>query len=68
MARTRQTWRKSTYSSGPNGMCVEVSPGAPHTLVRDSKLPAGPVLRFQFCVWHAFVTTVDRTAPLRGGR
>jgi hypothetical protein len=35
-------WRKSSYSAGNNGECVEVSyAGA----VRDSKNPAGPALR-----------------------
>jgi hypothetical protein len=34
-------WRKSSYSSGQNGNCVEVAhPGA----IRDSKCPDGPVL------------------------
>ncbi len=35
-------WRKSSRSSGQNGACVELAyAGA----VRDSKNPAGPVLR-----------------------
>lgn len=34
-------WRKSSYSSGQGGECVELAPvGA----VRDSKNPTGPVL------------------------
>jgi len=35
-------WRKSSYSGGNNGECVELA----HTLeaVRDSKNPIGPVL------------------------
>lgn len=67
MAGTRQPWRKSTFSSGPNGMCVEVSSGVMHTLVRDSKIPGGPVLHFRFRGWRAFVTAVNRLA-LHGGR
>lgn len=63
-----QNWRKSSYSSGPNGMCVEVCWGVPDTLVRDSKLPAGPVLHFRSDDWRAFVTSVDRPGPPRGGR
>jgi hypothetical protein len=63
-----RTWRKSTYSSGPNGMCVEVCSGVPDTLVRDSKRPGGPVLHFDFRDWRAFVTAVDRTARPRGER
>lgn len=35
-------WRKSSYSGGENGQCVELaSTGA----VRDSKNPGGPALR-----------------------
>lgn len=34
-------WRKSTRS-GPEANCVELSP---HGAVRDSKNPAGPILR-----------------------
>jgi hypothetical protein len=35
-------WRKSSYSSGQNGACVELAyAGA----IRDSKNPGGPVLR-----------------------
>jgi hypothetical protein len=60
-------WQKSTYSSGPNGMCVEVCASVPDTLVRDSKRP-GPVLHFRFRDWRAFVTAVDRPVPRRDGR
>jgi hypothetical protein len=68
MAGTRRTWRKSTYSSGANGMCVEVSSGQPHTLVRDSKRPTGPVLRFRPRAWVRFVRDVHQGAPRPGGR
>jgi len=39
---TGMGWRKSSYSGGNNGACVEVA----HNLeaVRDSKNPFGPVL------------------------
>jgi uncharacterized protein DUF397 len=68
MTKTHRTWRKSTYSSGPNGMCVEVSSGVPDTLVRDSKRPAGPVLHFPFRDWRAFVNAVNRAALPHDGR
>ncbi|RFU40760.1 DUF397 domain-containing protein [Actinomadura logoneensis] len=37
-------WRKSTYSSGEGGECVEVAALAPEVGLRDSKDPDGPHL------------------------
>ncbi|MBH5337543.1 DUF397 domain-containing protein [Streptomyces pactum] len=49
-------WRKSTYSDGNGGECVEVADGFPGLVpVRDSKDPAGPVLVFPAASWQAFV-------------
>jgi hypothetical protein len=61
--RHRTNWRKSSYSSGANSMCVEVSPGA-HTLVRDSKYTAGPALDFDAGCWRRFVGSVSSGAGL----
>jgi len=36
------TWRKSSYSDGNNGNCVELRRDL--AALRDSKAPAGPVL------------------------
>ncbi|ALC21324.1 DUF397 domain-containing protein [Streptomyces pristinaespiralis] len=50
-------WRKSTYSNGDGGNCVEVCDA--HTgivPVRDSKLPHGPVLTLTAPAWTSFVT------------
>jgi Domain of unknown function (DUF397) len=52
-------WFKSSRSSG-NGACVEVAYLAGAVAVRDSKDPAGPVLRFQAESWRAFVDAVRR--------
>lgn len=42
MDTAKKRWRKSSYSAGNNGNCVEVAfAGA----VRDSKNPSGPALR-----------------------
>ncbi|MGC9408221.1 DUF397 domain-containing protein [Streptomyces sp. DZ1-3] len=50
------TWRKSSYSGGSGGDCLEVSVGNPTaTPVRDSKNPDGPTLRFRAAAWSAFV-------------
>ncbi|MEU8522679.1 DUF397 domain-containing protein [Streptomyces sp. NBC_01216] len=50
------TWRKSTYSNGQGGDCVEVADGVPRAVpVRDSKNPEGPVLLVAAPAWAAFV-------------
>ncbi|MFE6285806.1 DUF397 domain-containing protein [Streptomyces sp. NPDC057877] len=55
---TTDTWVKSSYSQG-NGACVEVkSPVHSALAVRDSKVPAGPVLGFPADAWNAFVASV----------
>ncbi|WP_344461955.1 Scr1 family TA system antitoxin-like transcriptional regulator [Kitasatospora kazusensis] len=55
-------WRKSTYSGGNGGDCVEVADGFAGLMpVRDSKDPEGPALLFAADAWRAFV------AGVRGG-
>jgi len=52
-------WRKSSYSNGSGGNCVEVADGAPCAVpVRDSKQPDGSVLVFPAGDWTAFVAAV----------
>ncbi|MEU6704324.1 DUF397 domain-containing protein [Streptomyces wuyuanensis] len=52
-------WRRSSYSNGSGGDCVEVADGLPGVVpVRDSKLPDGPVLVVPASAWAAFVTAV----------
>ena len=54
-------WRKSTFSNGNGGACVEVASALPdgHRAVRDSKDRAtGPVLHFTKDEWSAFVAAV----------
>ncbi|WP_329206373.1 DUF397 domain-containing protein [Streptomyces sp. NBC_00683] len=49
-------WRKSSYSNGDGGECVEVADGFPGLVpVRDSKTPAGPALSFTSSRWTPFV-------------
>ncbi|MBD0738207.1 DUF397 domain-containing protein [Streptomyces sp. CBMA29] len=51
-------WRKSSYSGGDEGSCVEVADGHPLVPVRDSKDPHGPALLFPADAWSAFVAEV----------
>ncbi|MFI8389837.1 DUF397 domain-containing protein [Streptomyces sp. NPDC085540] len=52
-------WRKSSYSNGQGGDCVEVADQFPGTVpVRDSKVPAGPVILVGDAAWSAFVQHV----------
>ena len=61
MDLTRAQWRKSSYSGGNGGTCVEVAvvSSAPEgsgrvVAVRDSKNPDGPALIFTSDEWSAF--------------
>jgi hypothetical protein len=57
-------WRKSSYSGGNGGQCVELAAtsrqnGAePICAVRDSKDPHGPVLAFGQRQWQQFTANV----------
>ncbi|MET7688615.1 DUF397 domain-containing protein [Streptomyces sp. NPDC005483] len=50
-------WRKSSYSNGDGGNCVEVAPGVSDLVpVRDSKLGTdSPVLAFPTDTWTHFL-------------
>lgn len=62
IARTRQgdaLWRKSSYSNGDGGNCVEVADGLPGLVpVRDSKVPKGPALVLPASAWAPFVAAL----------
>ncbi|AOR34455.1 DUF397 domain-containing protein [Streptomyces fodineus] len=52
-------WRKSTYSNGEGGNCIEVADEVPGLVpVRDSKVPAGDVLVVGADAWGEFVGAV----------
>ncbi|MGW7407083.1 DUF397 domain-containing protein [Streptomyces sp. NPDC054833] len=54
-------WRKSSYSNGSGGECVEVSIAHPGVVipVRDSKRAQdGPVLLFPPSAWTTFVAAL----------
>jgi len=59
-------WRKSSFSSGNGGACVEIAvvPGSKEgsgyvIAMRDSKRPDGPVLIFTPAEWEAFTLGVQ---------
>ena len=57
---TALAWRKSSFSTGSGGECVEVAevPGGGR-LVRDTKDHGrGPVLRFSEGEWRSFLEAV----------
>jgi Domain of unknown function (DUF397) len=52
-------WRKSSYSGGSGGNCVEVVANLPgFVAVRDSKDANGPALLFSPAQWRAFIASV----------
>ncbi|MEU8917071.1 DUF397 domain-containing protein [Streptomyces sp. SID8375] len=55
-------WRKSSYSNGDGGDCVEVVDDLPGIIpVRDSKDPHGPAIVFPANAWSSFVSAVKNT-------
>ena len=66
MDLTGAVWRKSSFSSGNGGACVEIAfvpgskEGSDHVIaMRDSKRPDGPVLIFTPAEWEAFTLGVQ---------
>jgi Domain of unknown function (DUF397) len=62
---SRATWRKSSYSNGTGGSCVEItilnastSDCRPAIAVRDSKDPHGLVLAFTEEDWRDLTTRI----------
>jgi hypothetical protein len=62
---SRATWRKSSYSNGSGGSCVEIAVltrAAAHDhdiAVRDSKDPHGPALTFTAGQWREFTAAIQ---------
>lgn len=66
---TTAVWRKSSWSGGNGGNCVEVAAlagtgetGPALIAVRDSKDPEGPRLAFTPAQWRAFTAGVKAGA------
>lgn len=51
-------WRKSSYSNGQGGNCIEVCQLPGLVAVRDSKDPNGPALVVTPAAWTLFVEQV----------
>jgi Domain of unknown function (DUF397) len=52
---SEMSWRKSSYSGGSGGDCVEVGRASRRVLVRDTKQAgAGPALAFSTPAWRRF--------------
>jgi hypothetical protein len=52
-------WRKSSYSNGSGGDCVEIATGVPGLVpVRDSKVSEGPVLMVTAAAGAPFLTAL----------
>jgi Domain of unknown function (DUF397) len=73
MAR-KISWRKSSYSGGQGGNCVEVADRDSRVLVRDTTDRQGPILRFTADAWKAFAKQLKSLAsgtlaapPIPGG-
>lgn len=55
------TWRKSSYSNGMGGECVEVATGTPDLIpVRDSKDLARGLLTLSPSTWDALTHALKR--------
>ena len=60
MESTGMNWRKSSYSGGNGGSCVEVA-NTDHIMVRDTTQRGnGPVLAFTPDAWRRFADQVKR--------
>lgn len=55
------SWRKSSYSGGSGGNCVEVAEHDHRVMVRHTKDRTGPVLRFTPAAWRRFADRVKRS-------
>ncbi|MFR9802579.1 DUF397 domain-containing protein [Pseudonocardia sp. RS010] len=61
-------WRHSTFSQGSDQTCRDVAFTPGQVVVRDSKDPEGPVLRFTAREWEVFLLGVRNNEfdlPLR---
>ncbi|MGW2566935.1 DUF397 domain-containing protein [Streptomyces sp. NPDC001537] len=55
-------WRKSSYSNGMGGECLEMAALAGAIAVRDSKVTSGPRLTLSRATWKNFIGAIAQTA------
>ncbi|WP_432191364.1 DUF397 domain-containing protein [Streptomyces sp. bgisy027] len=53
-------WRRSSYSNGMGGECLEVAAASEVVTVRDSKDASGPILKLSTSAWRDFIRTLSR--------
>lgn len=58
MEKNSKVWRKSTYSGGTGGNCVEVGRAAGRVLVRDTQARESFILGVQPQDWAAFTESL----------
>ena len=52
-------WRKSSYSSGSGGSCVETASAGGAVMVRDTTQNGnGPMLSFDAATWQTFIKSL----------
>jgi uncharacterized protein DUF397 len=62
IGRSSGQWRKSSYSGGNSGQCVEVAFTGEAVGIRDSKDPHGPRLVVAASVFHSLVMQLKTNA------
>ncbi|MEU1339444.1 DUF397 domain-containing protein [Streptomyces sp. NPDC005827] len=55
MASSSIQWRRSSYSNGMGGECLEVATLAESIAVRDSKVTLGPHITLSDAAWQGFI-------------
>jgi Domain of unknown function (DUF397) len=60
MREQHTAWRKSSYSNGSGGNCVEVAHSIDEVAVRDSKHTAGPTIVVNPAAWQDFLAKTHR--------
>ncbi len=58
MKTDNPAWRKSSYSGGSGGDCVEVAATATVIMVRDTSDRDGGTLTFTAATWRSFATSL----------